>query len=279
MAIRFENVTYIYNNKLPESKKALDNISLEIKEGKINAITGNNGSGKTTLVELINGLMMPTEGKVIIDDFTLTNQSKNKDINLLRRKMGFVFQNATEQFFNATVSQEIAFGLNHSKCQDKEERIEKALKMVGLNNDYLTMNPLRLSSGEKKMVAIASILVFNPKIIIFDEPTIGLDNKTKNRFIKLVIRLRKDYHKTIIMVSHDTDMLLKISDYIFVLNKGKLVLEGNKYEVFEKKVEEFGIETPNIIKFAKVVNDKKKIKMGYRDDINDLIKDIYRYAK
>lgn len=279
MAIRLQNVTYIYNNNLSDSKRALDNINLEIKEGKINAITGSNGSGKTTLVEIINGLIMPTEGKVIIDKLTLTNKTKNKDISSLRKKMGFVFQNSTEQFFNTTVSQEIAFGLNYSEYKDKEERIKKVLKMVGLNDNYLTMNPLKLSSGEKKMVAIASILVFNPKIIIFDEPTIGLDNKTKDRFIKLIVRLKKDYQKTIIIVSHDTNMLLKISDYLFVLDKGKLVLEGNKYEVFSQNVEVFGIETPNIIKFAKVVAEKKNIKMGYRDDINDLIKDIYRYAK
>ena len=153
--------------------------------------------------------------------------------------------------------------------------------MVGLDPSYLDKNPQTLSNGEKRKVALASILVLNPSILVLDEPTIGLDSESASNFIKLLRLLKRRYNKTIIIASHNTELLHKIVDYLYVINDGKVVLEGNKYDVFkqEKILKKYGIKVPKIMEFSNTVLEKKNKKIGYRDEINDLIKDIYRYVK
>lgn len=281
MEIKYHNVYYNYHEKTPIEKIALEDISLTIRKGQINGIIGKSGSGKTTFVELMNALKLPTIGTIRIGDYVLEHNRKIPDVNKLRFEIGFVFQNPKEQFFLPTVKKEIAFGMKQFcyKLDQIEKRISDALKMVGLDDSYLERNPLELSNGEMRKVAIASVLAFNPKILIFDEPTIGLDAISKESFLKMLKILKNRYHKTIIIVSHDMDIIHKIADYIFVFENGKKVLEGNKYEIFEnEEIEKYGILRPNIINFSYQVLKKKGIKLGYRDDVNDLIKDIYRYV-
>ena len=160
-----------------------------------------------------------------------------------------------------------------------EKHISDALLMVELNDSYLNRNPFTLSSGEMRKVAIASVLAFNPKIIILDEPTIGLDNKSKNNLIKIIKLLKNRYKKTVIIVSNDTDFLLQVVDHVILLDKGRIIYEGNKYDVFKQDLEKYKIKRPKIIEFEQLVLQKKNIKIGYRDDINDLMKDVYRYVK
>lgn len=283
MEIKFENVSYIYNNHTPLSKQALKNINIEFKKDKINGILGGSGSGKSTLVQLINALLVPTYGKVRINRFINQSGKKIKNINKLRFDVGLIFQFPEEQFFNNTVKKEIIFGMKYFKYKTKniDKRCSDALKMVELDDSYLERNPFSLSSGEQRKVAIASILAFNPKVVILDEPTIGLDGSSKNNLIKLIKMLKNKYNKTIIVISHDVDMLHKISDHIFVLDNGEIVLEGTKYEVFSQPevLDNYGIKCPKIMEFSNKVLSKKGIKIGYRDDIMDLIKDIYRYVK
>lgn len=283
MEIKFSNVSYIYNDKTPLKKIALTDIDLEIKKGKINGIIGKSGSGKTTLVEMIDALILPTSGKVEIDNYLLERNSKIKTINELRFNVGLVFQFPEEQFFNSTVRKEIAFGMEYFnyKVEQIDKRISDALKMVGLDDSYLDRDPFELSNGEKRKVAIASVLAFNPKVIVLDEPTIGLDGVSKNNLVRLLKMLKNRYHKTIIIVTHDVEFLHKVVDHLFVLYKGEIIMEGNKYDVFKNvnELRSYGIKVPQIIEFSNKVNQIKGIKMGYRDEINDLIKDIYRYAK
>lgn len=166
------------------------------------------------------------------------------------------------------------------KVDQIEKRVSDALKMVGLDDSYRERNPFSLSNGEMRKVAIASVLAFNPKVIILDEPTIGLDTVSKQTFLRMLKTLKNRYHKTIIVVSHDVNMIHRIVDYLFVLDKGKLVLEGDKYEVFgNEELEQYGVARPYVMEFSYQVWKKKGIKLGYRDEINDLIKDIYRHAK
>lgn len=278
MEIKFNHVSFNYGDK-----EVLKDIDVTIKEGKITGIVGRSGSGKTTMIQLINGLLSPTSGSVKVGNFLLQANSKINNINDLRFEVGMVFQFPEEQFFHTTVEKEIGFGLDNFnyKKDKKKERISEALFMVGLNDSYLKRDPFSLSNGEKRKIAIASILIFNPKVIIFDEPTIGLDFESKKSFIKLIKLLKRRYNKTIIISSHDTDFLHALVDEVIVLNNGKIALVGDKYEVFkrERALRKYGVSTPKLIEFSNKVLEKKKIKIGYRDEINDLIKDIYRYVK
>ena len=281
MEVKFNHVFYVYNEKTPLSKMVLGDINATFKEGKITSIMGKSGSGKTTLIELINALIIPTKGNIQVGSRVISKTRKIKNINNLRYKIGLVFQVPEEQFFCKTVKEEIEFGMKYFKKSVKsiEKHVSDALIMMGLDDSYLNRNPFTLSSGEMRKVAIASVLAFNPKIIILDEPTIGLDNKSKENLIKIIKLLKNRYKKTIIIVSNDTDLLLKISDNVILLDKGKIILEGNKYDVFKQDISKYGLKRPKIIEFEQLVLEKKGIKIGYRDDINDLMKDVYRYVK
>ncbi len=283
MEVKYCNVGYIYNKKTSQEHFVLEDINLEFESGKVYSIVGKCGSGKTTLIELINGLLLPTNGYIDISSYRLEQNQKIKDINSLRNKIGLVFQFPEEQFFANTVEKEIEFALNwfNYKKNGMEKRVKDALIMVGLDETFLNRDPLTLSHGEKRLVALASILVFNPKIIVLDEPTIGLDLSSQKNLLKIIRMLKNRYGKTVIIVSHDTDFLLKISDEVIVLENGKVVLKGNKYDVFSNSevLKRNKIKVPNIIEFSNLVKKKKNIKIGYRDEINDLIKDIYRYVK
>lgn len=283
MEIKFNEVDYSYKKINFLEKEVLKNINVEFKKSKINGIIGTSGSGKTTLIELINNLLIPTKGNIKIDNFLLTSNKRIENVNKLRFNVGMVFQFPEEQFFNNTVRDELAITLKFYdyKIDQIEKRISDVMKMVNLPISYLKRNPFTLSNGEKRKLAIASILIINPKVLVLDEPTLGLDEIGKKELIKLLRILKTRYNKTIIIVSHDVDLLHEIVDYIYVLNNKKIVLEGQKYDVFKqvKVLKKYGLEAPKIIQFEDKVLQKKKIKLGYRDDINDLIKDIYRYVK
>lgn len=281
MEIKCNSVYYSDKENTSLEKLILEDINLEMKENKINGIIGKCGSGKTTFLELLNVLLLPTLGTIQIGDYEIEKNCKIKDINNLRVELGYVFGNPKQQFFLPTVKEEIAFGMKQFsyKLDKIETRVSDALKMVGLDDSYLERNPMKLSNGEMRKVAIASVLAFNPKVLIFDEPTLGLDSISEKSFLKMLKMLKNKYHKTIIIVTHDMNMIHKIADYLFVFHEGKMVLEGTKYEVFESELlEQYEITRPTIMEFSYQVLKKKGIKLGYRDDVNDLIKDIYRHV-
>jgi len=263
MEIVLEKVNFtnkVFNTQI------LEDINLNIKTGLITTIVGASGSGKTTLAEIIDLLVIPSSGNVKYN-------SKNK--------VGLVFQNPEEQFFASTVEKEIEFGLNYlnKDIYKIKKKVQDALIMVNLNPNYLNRNPFSLSCGEKRKVAIASVLAFNPEIIILDEPTLGLDKKSQKSLIKIIKLLKNRYNKTIIVITKDTELAHIISDEVVVLNDGKIVLQGNKYEVFTEDISKYGLKKPKIIEFEQLVYKEKNIKLLYRDDINDLMKDVYRNVK
>lgn len=280
MEIKYYNVDYCYLQNISTKQMVLENINLEIPTEKIVGIIGANGSGKTTFVELLNDLKIPTKGAIRINDYIVGNNQQMKNDSTYPTDIGFVYENVKNQFFMPTVKKEIALGMQsfYHKLSHIEKRISGALKMVGLDDSYLDKDPGKLSNGEMKKVAIASVLAVNPKVIVLDEPTVGLDYISQESFLKMLKILKNRYHKTIIIITKDTDMIHKIADYLFVFYKGKLALEGTKYEVFlNEKFSKLGLPYPKVIDFSNRVLKQKGIKIGYRDDINDLLKDIYRY--
>ncbi len=268
MEIKLKNVSFSYGDNV-----VFNNFSCIIKSGVISAVIGKSGSGKSTMFDLIDGLVSCNHGNVYIGDCEISDKE--------RKKIGYLFQNPQDQIFNSNVYMEIEFGLKCFKCSDIDSKIRNSIKMVGLDESFLSRNPYKLSHGERRKVAFASILAYDPDIIILDEPTVGLDNKSKNELLKLLKFLNKNFKKTIVIVSHDINFLHKFVDYVYLLNNGSIYLEGNKYDVLsnEKAMNECGLLVPNLLHFSNLVYDKKGINIGYRDEINDLIKDVYRYAK
>lgn len=274
--VELKNINYsIGNNKI------IKNINIKFEDEKITYLIGKNGSGKTTLLEIIDMLVKPDNGELIIDDKSINN-IKEKELVNIRKNIGLVFQNPEEQFFCETVKKELEFGMNIFKYDKKtrEKRIKDSLTMVGLPEEYLNRNPMSLSRSDMRKLSIACVLALNSKIILLDEPTINLDDLNKKVLIDLLKRLKRKYHKTIIITSHDMNFILKTADYIYVINNGEKVLEGNKYDVFKnEELLKYNILPPKIIEFSNIVRNTKNIKLEYRDDINDLMKDIYRHAK
>lgn len=272
MEIKFDKVNFTYKKINYCEHEVLKNINIKLKAGKINAIVGKSGSGKTTLLELITGILKPTTGKVLIDEKKIDNLNNAFDI-------GYVSQD-NNQFLQKTVKEELEMLLKlyNYKLKEKKKRINDSLIMVGLNEKYLNLNINNLSSGEKKKLALASALILNPSILIIDEPVIGLDRKTKEELKKIFRILKTRYNKTIIFVSNNLDFVLEVADYVYVLYDKEIVLEGKKIDVLSKTdiLKKYGIIGPNITSFENLVLAKKQIKIGYRYEINDLIKDIYR---
>ena len=276
--MEINNLSYSYNS----SKKVLKNINMKIQEGKITGILGTSGSGKTTLLKLISGILDIQEGNIKTNDIIIDKSNKIANYTDFRVNICLIPQNSRESFSNLKIKDELKFILKYKKLKNIEidKKCSDALKLVGLNDSYLDKRIEELNESEIRKVAIASGLILNPKILLLDEPTIGLDNLSKKNLIILLRKLITRFNKTIIIVSNDGEFLHKIVNYLYVLDKGKLVLDGDKYEVFtHDKLLDYGIEPPNIIKFEKLVKEKKNIKLGYRDEINDLIKDIYRNAR
>lgn len=259
MGIKFENVSY---------REKLVDVTFDIKFGQINTIVGSTGSGKSIIVQLICMLKSPTKGRIIIDD---------------SYKIGLVNQQVEEQFFCQTVRKELESNLEGENYTEErlQKRIKDSLKMVGLEEKCLERDPLKLSSSEMRKLSLAKALSINPKILILDEPSVGLDNEDKKKLVKIIKTLKRRFSKTIIIITQDVEFAHLVSDYIIGINKGRIVAQGDKYTFFKQvnllKKNKIGV--PKIIEFEDIALKTKKIKLGYRDDVNDLIKDIMRNLK
>lgn len=259
MSIKIENLTHIYSPNGPFEKKALDNVSLEINDGDFVAIIGHTGSGKSTLIQHMNGLEKATSGKIFIDDVDITA----KDIKLtdIRKKVGLVFQYSEYQLFEETIEKDIAFGPTNLKLSQDEinNRVKKAMKMVGLDYEiYKDKSPFDLSGGQKRRVAIAGVIAMEPKVLILDEPTAGLDPKGRDDILAQIRQLHDKYGMTIVLVSHSMEDVAKLAEKVIVMNKGKVVLTGTPKEVFKKIdiLEEIGLGVPQVTYLMKALIDK-----------------------
>ncbi|MCY7152365.1 energy-coupling factor ABC transporter ATP-binding protein [Streptococcus gallolyticus] len=253
MGITLESVNYTYQAGTPFEGRALFDINLSIKEGSYTAFIGHTGSGKSTIMQLLNGLNVPTEGAVIVDDIKITADSKNKDIKPVRKKVGLVFQFPESQLFEETVLKDVAFGPQNFgvSIEEAEQLAREKLAMVGISEEFFEKNPFELSGGQMRRVAIAGILAMEPEVLVLDEPTAGLDPKGRRELMDLFKKLHQN-GMTIVLVTHLMDDVANYADYVNVLESGKLVRSGYPKEVFQDVdfLESKQLGVPKITKFA-----------------------------
>lgn len=259
MSIKIENLTHIYMPGTPFEKKAIDDVSLDIKAGEFTALIGHTGSGKSTLIQHMNGLLKATSGKIIIDDVDITfGKVKMSDI---RKKVGLVFQYPEYQLFEETVEKDIMFGPQNLGLDESEvsKRVKRAMNMVGLNYEmYKDKSPFELSGGQKRRVAIAGVVAMEPSVLILDEPTAGLDPKGRDEILSQISTLHKEYKMTIILVSHSMEDVAKVSERVIVMHEGKCILDGIPSKVFQESelLEQVGLAAPQITYLVKQLREK-----------------------
>ena len=268
MSIKVSNLTYIYNEEMPFSSKALNDISFEIKDGDFVGLIGHTGSGKSTLIQHLNGLLKPSSGKIFINDFDITNNEVN--LTDIRKRVGVVFQYPEYQLFEETIEKDIAFGPSNLDLDEDEikNRVKVSMESVGLDyEEYKDKSPFDLSGGQKRRVAIAGVIAMNPEVLILDEPTAGLDPGGRDEIFNLIKRLHKENNMTIILSSHSMDDMAKIANTIIVMNKGKIEFMGTPKEVFKgntDRLKSIGLDIPQVLELAIKLREKG---FNIKDDI------------
>ena len=277
MQIKISNLSYTYLAKTPNEVEALHNVSLDIPEGKVTAIIGHTGSGKSTLIQTLNGLLLPTSGEVKVGEYVVTSKKKkNKKIKELRKSLAIVFQFPEYQLFEETVEKDVAFGLKNYGYKEVEaiKLAHKALEEVGIDKSFYKRSPFELSGGEKRRVAIAGIIALNPDILVLDEPTAGLDPKGSKIILNLINKFNKE-GKTIILVTHDMNIVLNYSDHVVVMNDGKVAFEGTPSDLFSGDISTYSIDVPELFKFVKLLESKgMKLYISKIRTIDDLISQL-----
>ena len=235
MDLSLEKVSYTYQEGTPFEGRALFDIDLKVREHSYTAVIGRTGSGKSTIMRLLNGLNLPTNGRVLVGDKVLTLRSKNKDTRPVRKQVGLVFQFAETQLFAETVLQDVAFGPQNFGVspEEAEQLAKKELTRVGIMEELWEKNPFDLSGGQMRRVAIAGILAMQPEILVLDEPTAGLDPKGRRELMELFAELHQT-GMTIVLVTHMMDDVADYADHVYVLEKGRVLLEGSPSEVFQQ---------------------------------------------
>ena len=258
--VTFKELSYVYAPDMPYKTTALDRVDLDIAEGKITAIIGKTGSGKSTLVQHLNALLLPTSGTLEIEGYTIKAGEKTSKLKELRRKVGLVFQFSEYQLFEETIIKDVAFGPKNFGVSEEEalERAKKALELVGLDPSYYQRSPLDISGGQKRRAAIAGILAIEPEIIVLDEPTAGLDPKGAKEMIGLFAMLNKKMHKTIIIVTHDNEIVYDFADDVVLLDGGKVVCKMKAHDFFAERelLESHDIYRPRIVYLKELLKDK-----------------------
>ncbi|MEI6530289.1 MAG: energy-coupling factor transporter ATPase [bacterium] len=249
MRIEAKHLTYIYGPGLPWEKRALSDVSFSIESGEFIGLIGETGSGKSTLVQILNGLLRPTEGTILLDGSDISN--RKVDLHRIRAQVGLVFQFPEQQLFAETVAEDVAFGPKNLGVPKEEigKRVDEALLKVGLRPQSLRdRSPFTLSGGEKRLVSIAGVLAMRPKVLILDEVTAGLDPKGKKEILARIQLLHRVEKATIILVSHDMDEIALLSQRILILKEGKLILEGSPVEIFTRAqdVRSAGLDLPTL---------------------------------
>ena len=259
MPIQLINVTHTYSEGSAFQATAINNVNLTIEDGEFIAVIGHTGSGKSTLVQHLNGLLKPTSGQILIDGEDLNGEKTDR--RRIRQKVGLVFQYPEYQLFEETVAKDIAFGPKNLGLTDEEidQRVRRAMAHVHLDYDkYAQRSPFELSGGQMRRVAIAGVLAMEPKVLILDEPTAGLDPKGRDRILSMVQELHAQGGVTVIMVSHSMDDVARLASRLVVMSKGELVATGTPREIFRQveMMESIGLGVPEAAKLCALLREK-----------------------
>ncbi|HGS3269359.1 TPA: energy-coupling factor transporter ATPase [Streptococcus pneumoniae] len=259
MGIALENVNFTYKEGTPLASAALSDVSLTIEDGSYTALIGHTGSGKSTILQLLNGLLVPSQGSVRIFDTLITSTSKNKDIRQIRKQVGLVFQFAENQIFEETVLKDVAFGPQNFGVSEEDavKTAREKLALVGIDESLFDRSPFELSGGQMRRVAIAGILAMEPAILVLDEPTAGLDPLGRKELMTLFKKLHQS-GMTIVLVTHLMDDVAEYANQVYVMEKGRLVKGGKPSDVFQDVVfmEEVQLGVPKITAFCKRLADR-----------------------
>lgn len=282
MQIVVKDVNYVYSAKTPFERHALKGVNLTINEGDFLGIIGHTGSGKSTFIMHLNGLFKLQSGEIDVFDIKLVPDKKNKsDLRRLRGTVGMVFQYPEYQLFEDTVEKDVAFGPKNMGLDDEEvrRRVKRAIELVGLDyEDIKDRAPFELSGGQKRRVAIAGIIAMQPRVLILDEPTAGLDPYGKEQILSLITHLKKECSPTVIVISHDVDEITRFASRIVVFNDGKVMFDLPMNELFRHadELHAVGLEIPKAVRIAEKLRKRGVDLEGDIVSLNDLLRAIVK---
>ena len=272
MSIDIKNICYTYMRGTPFEKKALDDVSVSIDKGEIVAVIGHTGSGKSTLVQHLNGLLKPDAGQVAVDDVNLAG--KDAAAKKARQLVGMVFQYPEHQIFAETVYEDIAFGPRNRGFQPEEvdKQVREAMAFVGLDFEtFAKRSPFQLSGGQMRRVAIAGVVAMNPDYLVLDEPSAGLDPRSRNAVFKEIMALHQSRGIAIVIVTHSMEEAVKYAKRLLVINQGKILFDGNPADIFrnhQQKLVEVGMDEPQVFKLADLLRRQgMELPQGITDEL------------
>ena len=278
MSIKLSNIYHTYSKGTPFERLALNNVSLDIAKGEIVAIIGHTGSGKSTLVQHLNGLLKPDQGQATIDDIDIT--AKGAQAKAARQQVGMVFQYPEHQLFAETVFEDIAFGPRNKGFEEEAvaKQVREAMEFVGLDYDtFAQRSPFQLSGGQMRRVAIAGVVAMKPDYLVLDEPSAGLDPRSRNAVFKEIMSLHKSRGIAIVLVTHSMEEAVKYADRLLVINAGKVLFDGTPAEIFKEHVAELvevGVDVPQVYKLADLLRQSGvALPENIKDDVS-LVKAI-----
>ena len=272
MSIKLSNIYHTYSKGTPFERLALQDVSLEIAKGEIVAIIGHTGSGKSTLVQHLNGLLKPDKGTATIDAIDIT--AKGQQAKAARQQVGMVFQYPEHQIFAETVFEDIAFGPRNKGFNEEEvaKAVREAMAFVGLDYDtYAERSPFQLSGGQMRRVAIAGVVAMNPDYLVLDEPSAGLDPRSRNAVFREIMALHKSRGIAIVLVTHSMEEAVKYANRLLVINGGQVLFDGEPAAIFKEhgaELVQVGVDVPQVYKLADLLRHKGiSLPEGIKDEI------------
>ena len=280
MSIKLSNIYHTYSKGTPFERLALKDVSLNINKGEIVAVIGHTGSGKSTLVQHLNGLLKPDQGTAAIDDINIA--AKSAQAKIARQQVGMVFQYPEHQIFAETVFEDIAFGPRNKGFSEDEvaKQVQEAMEFVGLDfAAYAQRSPFRLSGGQMRRVDIAGVVAMNPDYLVLDEPSAGLDPRSRNAVFREIMALHKSRGIAIVLVTHSMEEAVKYADRMLVINKGQVLFDGEPATIFKEhgaELVQVGVDVPQVYKLADLLRQKGlALPEGIKDEMA-LVKAIKR---